>query len=217
VVEVQYAMAPGTALVQKRFGGEGVTIVLGGDAGTAEGDFATCLIWTTRPGQELPVLMVVTNNEWGISTSAVSQHGEKRIIDRGTAFGIPGEVVNGNDPVAAWHAVRRGLAHCRQERRPYLLEARVSRLHGHSSSSGAARVAGEGDCVALFERRLLDAGMLEPHEVEQVRAEAKAEVEAAVQQALREPKPTTADVLKHTYAPSPVDAVYPEDYTGLPQ
>jgi 2-oxoisovalerate dehydrogenase E1 component alpha subunit len=58
--------------------------------------------------------------------------------------------------------------------------------------------------------------MLEPHEVEEVRAEAKAEVEAAVQQALRESKPTAADVLKHTYAPSPVDVVYPEDYTGLP-
>ena len=51
VIEVQFAMAPGTALVQKRYGGDGVTIVIGGDAGTAEGDFATCMIWSTRPGQ----------------------------------------------------------------------------------------------------------------------------------------------------------------------
>jgi 2-oxoisovalerate dehydrogenase E1 component alpha subunit len=217
VVEVQYAMAPGTALVQKRFGGAGVTIVLGGDAGTAEGDFATCLIWSSRPGNELPVLIVVTNNQWGISTPAASQHGEQRIIDRGTAFGIPGEVVDGNDPIASWHAVRRGLEHCRQERRPYLLEAHVSRLHGHSSSSGAARVPGEPDCLALFERKLLESGALEPEEVESIYAEAKSEVEAAVQQALREPKPGAADVYRFTYAPSPVDAVYPEDYTGLPQ
>ena len=55
-------MAPGTALVQKRLGGDGITIVTGGDAGTAEGDFASCMIWSTRPGNELPVLMVVTNN-----------------------------------------------------------------------------------------------------------------------------------------------------------
>src|SRR5205814_9834837 len=48
VVVVQYAMAPGTALAQKRFGGEGVSIVVGGDAGTAEGDFTTCMIWSTR-------------------------------------------------------------------------------------------------------------------------------------------------------------------------
>src|SRR6516165_10236404 len=70
VIEVQFAMAPGTALVQKRHGGDGVTIVVGGDAGTAEGDFATCLVWSTRPGQELPVLMIVMNNLWGISTPA---------------------------------------------------------------------------------------------------------------------------------------------------
>jgi 2-oxoisovalerate dehydrogenase E1 component alpha subunit len=98
-----------------------------------------------------------------------------------------------------------------------MIEALVSRLHGHSSSSGAARVAGETDCVELFERKLLEAGALDADDVERVRAAARAEVEAAVQQAVREPKPTVADVYKHTYAPSPVDMVYPEDYTGLPQ
>ena len=75
--------------------------LIGGDAGTAEGDFASCMIWSTRPGNELPVLMIVTNNGWGISTPACSQHGEKHIIDRGKAFGIPGEVVDGNDPSPA--------------------------------------------------------------------------------------------------------------------
>src|SRR5204862_4288650 len=50
VIEVQYVMAPGTAHVQQRVGGDGVTIVTGGDAGTAAGDFASCLVWSTRPG-----------------------------------------------------------------------------------------------------------------------------------------------------------------------
>ena len=216
VIEVQYAMAPGTALVQKRSGGEGVSIVIGGDAGTAEGDFATCMIWSTRPGNELPVLIVVTNNGWGISTPAESQHAEKAIVDRGKAFGIPGEVVDGNDVVASWHAVRRGLAYCRSQRRPFMIEARVSRLHGHSSSSGAARVEGEVDCLYQLERRLVAAGV-DREELNKVHAEAKEEVEAAVQQAVQEPKPTVADVYRHTYTPSPVDVVYPEDYTGLPQ
>ena len=68
VVSVQYVMAPGTALMQKRFGGDGVSIVIGGDAGSAEGDFSSCMVWSTRPGNPLPVLMVVTNNGYGIST-----------------------------------------------------------------------------------------------------------------------------------------------------
>jgi len=216
VVQVQYSMAPGTALVQKRHGGEGISIAIGGDAGTAEGDFATCMIWSSRPGNELPVLMVTTNNGWGISTPCESQHGEERIIDRGKPFGIPGEVVDGNDPIAGWHAVRRGMAWCRRERRPYMIEARVSRLHGHSSSSGAGRNKEEPDCIELFEAKLIEGGVLEPSEIAQVHADARAEVEAAVQQAVKEPKPTVNDILTHTYAPSPVDAVYPEDYTGLP-
>lgn len=216
VIEVQYSMAPGTALVQKRHGGEGVSIVIGGDAGTAEGDFATCMIWSTRPNCELPVLMIVTNNGWGISTPCESQHSEKRIIDRGKAFGIPGEVFDGNDPIASWHAVRRGLEWCRRKRRPYMLEARVSRLHGHSSSSGAARNREEIDCIEVFEQKLLDAGVLEPHEIAQIHDDAKTEIEDAVQQAVKEPKPSIKDVMTHTYAPSPVDAVYPNDYTGLP-
>ncbi|HVS37594.1 MAG TPA: thiamine pyrophosphate-dependent dehydrogenase E1 component subunit alpha [Gemmataceae bacterium] len=216
VIEVQYAMAPGTAWVQKRLGGDGVTIVTGGDAGTAEGDFASCLVWSTRPGNELPVLMIVTNNGYGISTTAASQHGEQRIIDRGKAFGIPGEVVDGNDVVVSWHAIRRALAYCRRERRPYLLEATVSRLHGHSSSSGAARVKDEPDPLTLFEQKLIDAGVLDATTAEQMRDDAYAEAEAALEQALSEPQPTAEDVYRHTYAPSTVDAVYPDDYTGLP-
>src|SRR5437016_8056144 len=56
VIEVQCVMAPGTALMQKRHeGGSGISIVTSGDAGTAEGDFASCMVWSTRPGNELPV------------------------------------------------------------------------------------------------------------------------------------------------------------------
>jgi 2-oxoisovalerate dehydrogenase E1 component alpha subunit len=215
VIEVQYVMAPGTALVQKRLDDDAVTVVTGGDAGTAEGDFASCLVWSTRPGQELPVLMIVTNNGYGISTPACSQHGEKQIIDRGKAFGIPGEVVDGNDPVASWHALERAFRHCRRERRPYLLEARVSRLYGHSSSSGAHRVKGEPDCIELFEKRLVEAGV-DADELAQVHDEAQADIEAALEQVLQEPAPAPGDVEMHTYAPSSVDPVYPGDYTGLP-
>jgi 2-oxoisovalerate dehydrogenase E1 component alpha subunit len=215
VIEIQYAMAPGTALVQKRHGGDGVTVVVGGDAGTAEGDFATCLLWSSRPGQELPVFIIVMNNGWGISTPHNTQHTPRQISERGKAFGIPSEVVDGNDAVASWFAVQRALNHCRGQRRPFLLEARVARLYGHSSSSGAPR-SHDPDGLALFEARLLAANVLEQATVGHVRAEAQEEANAAVAQAMREPRPRPEDVEKYTYAPSRVDAVYPGDYTGLP-
>src|SRR5690349_14695546 len=186
-------------------------------AGTAERDLAPGLVWSPRPGPKLPLLIVVENNRWGISTSACSQHGEHRIIDRGQAFAIPGEVVDGNDPIASWHAVQRGMAYCRQQRRPFMLEAMVSRLYGHSSSSGALRVKNEPDCIALFEEKLLAAGILDRQTMERVQADAQAEVEAASDQVIQEPRPTPEDVYRHTYAPSPVDVVYPDDYTGLPE
>jgi 2-oxoisovalerate dehydrogenase E1 component alpha subunit len=217
VIEVQYAMAPGTAMVQRRLGGDSITVVCGGDAGSAEGDFASCLIWSTLPGKEVPVLIIVENNGWGISTPACSVHGDHNIYERGKAFGIPGSVVDGNDPVASWHAIRRAVNYCRRERKPYLLEARVSRLHGHSSSSGAARVKDESDPIAMFEEKLLAAGAIDAHGVEHAHAEAQAEVEAAIEQVLSEPAPTADDIERHTYAPSEHDVVYPHDYTGLPQ
>src|SRR5262249_37760724 len=150
-----------TALVQKRHGGDGISIVCGGDAGTAEGDFASCLVWSSRPGNELPVLIIVMNNGWGISTSADSQHGEKHLIDPGKAVGLAGEVVDGNDSIASWHAIQRAMEYCRTKRKPCLVEALVSRLYGHSSSSGALRVKNEPDCIELFEQKLLEKGVLD--------------------------------------------------------
>jgi 2-oxoisovalerate dehydrogenase E1 component alpha subunit len=216
VIEIQFTMAPGTAIVQKRQGGDGITIVVGGEAGTAEGDFASCMVWSTRPQNELPVLMIVMNNHYGISTPARTQHGERRIIDRAAAFGIPGEVVDGNDPVASWFAIRRAMDHCRQERKPYMIEAMVSRLYGHSSSSGALRVKSEEDCIATFEAKLLEHDLLNDRERQRIHRAAQDEADAAATEAVQEARPQPTDVEKFTYAPSPVDRVYPGDYTGLP-
>jgi 2-oxoisovalerate dehydrogenase E1 component alpha subunit len=222
VIEVQFAMAPGTALMQKRHGqknpaeAEGITIVVGGEAGTAEGDFETCLNWTTRPEQELPVLMVVANNRFGISTDFKTVSSEARIADRAIPYGIRAETVDGNDPVTIWNALDRAMRYCRRERKPFLLEALVSRMHGHSSSSGAQRIWNEADPLAVFEQKLIDSGAVDVPAVKALKEEAKAEADAAVVQAMSEAEPKREDVEKFTYAPSPVDAVYPEDYTGLP-
>lgn len=218
VIEVQCVMAPGTALAQKRFGGEGLSLVVSGDAGTAEGDFESCLLWSSRPGNEVPVLIVVANNQFGISTKHDTQHAAKDISGRAVPHGMRHETIrDGNDPVLMWNAVERAMRYVRRERKPFLLEAMVSRLHGHSSSSGAQRDWDEADCVALFEQKLLSSGAIDLESVQALKEEAKHEADAAAVAVAGEPRPTRADVYRDTYAPSPVDVVYPEDYTGLPQ
>ena len=101
-IEVQYSIAIGTAWAQHRKKAKGITIITGGDAGTAEGDFASCLVWASRKGHELPMLITVQNNKWGISTSYEGQHGEDSIADRGKAFNIRTAVIQGNDPVESY-------------------------------------------------------------------------------------------------------------------
>ncbi|MBS1152568.1 MAG: 3-methyl-2-oxobutanoate dehydrogenase [Myxococcaceae bacterium] len=199
-IEVQYAMAPGTAMAQRRFGGDGITIVTGGDAGTAEGDFASCLIWSTRPGNELPVLICVTNNKWGISTPYATQQGVEKISDRGVAFQMRTKTIDGNDPISAYLELKEAIEYVRTERKPYLVEANVSRLFGHSSASGANFATGEPDCNRLFEERLLKHGVLKKGEPEALKAKWTDTIADLARQVRDEPQPEGSDIFKHIFA-----------------
>lgn len=199
-IETQYSICIGTAIAQRRHGGDGITIVQGGDAGSAEGDFATCLVWASRPGAELPLLIVVTNNEYGISTPANTQHGEKHIADRGRAFGMETRVIDGNDPESAYRGVEDAMAYVRRTRRPLVLEARVSRLYGHSSSSGANFVEGELDCVAALEAKLDARGLRSREESERMRKETLDRLAAETRRVLEEPRPTAESIWENVFA-----------------
>lgn len=199
-IEVQYAMAPGTALVQKRYGGDGITIVTGGEAGTAEGDFASCLVWCSRPSNELPVLIIVTNNQWGISTPANTQHGETRVSDRGRAFNIRSKTINGNDPVVAYRELEAAMAYVRKERKPFLMEAMVSRLYGHSSASGANFVSNEQDCLKDLEARLEEDGILTRSQIDEIRKRWTDEIAEKARQAREEPLPAPESIWEHIYS-----------------
>jgi 2-oxoisovalerate dehydrogenase E1 component alpha subunit len=199
-IEVQYSMAPGTAIAQKRAGGRGITIVTGGDAGTAEGDFATCLVWASRPANPLPMLIVVTNNKWGISTGYAGQHGEKRISDRGKGFGIESKTIDGNDPEVSYREIAAAMEYVRSERKPFLMEAMVSRLHGHSSASGANLVTDEADCLVGFEKRLEERRLLTRAQMDELRANFGAELQAAHRKVQDEPQPDPKSIYDHVFS-----------------
>jgi 2-oxoisovalerate dehydrogenase E1 component alpha subunit len=198
-IETQYQSAIGTGIAQRRHGGDAITLVNGGDAGSAEGDFASCLVWASRPANELPILIIVMNNGWGISTSAASQHGEHNIADRGKAFGMPTRTINGNDVEESVFAIREAMDYVRSKRKPYLLEARVSRLYGHSSASGANWVEGEEDPLATFEARLEAAGILSRKEMDQMREKYTAEMLELAKRVREEPMPEPASIYDYTY------------------
>jgi len=201
-IEVQYPLACGTAHAQKRAGHKSISIVTGGDAGTAEGDFATCLVWSSRKGQELPVLITVQNNGYGISTPYEGQHGESQIADRAKAFNIRSRVINGNDPIETYLALEEEMAYIRKTGKPSFLEVIVSRLYGHSSADGANRKIELVDPVHAFEKKLVDAGYLKKADALKIWAEYEEEGVAAQVQARSEPSPTAESVWDHVYVDS---------------
>jgi 2-oxoisovalerate dehydrogenase E1 component alpha subunit len=200
VIEVQHSIAVGTALAQKRAGGRGITIVTGGDAGTAEGDFASCLIWSSRPINPLPILVIVTNNKWGISTPAAGQHGERTIADRGKAFGIVSKTIDGNDPETSYREIAAAMEYVRSERKPFLLEAMVSRLYGHSSASGANASIDEADCLKGFERKIEERKLLTREQMDGLRAKYGALLQEAHKRVRQEPQPEGSTIYDHVFS-----------------
>ena len=151
--------------------------------------------------------MIVANNGFAISTTAREQHGEKKISDWGAVFGMPAASFDGNDPVESCLAIREAMAYCRRERRPYLLEARVSRLYGHSSSSGANRVS-EPDCIAGFEAALLSRSLIAKEELERVWRESLDAIDRAHQQVKGEPFPEPESIWENVFS-GPLPDSYP--------
>jgi 2-oxoisovalerate dehydrogenase E1 component alpha subunit len=198
-IETQYQTAIGTGIAQARRG-KGLTIVNGGDAGTAEGDFASCLVWASRKGHELPLLIIVTNNEYGISTPYQGQHGESRISDRARAFNIKTADVNGNDPEESYLAIHEAMEYIRTTRKPYFIESRVSRLYGHSSATGCNLVKDELDCLVEFEKRLEAGGILTRKKMDEIREAYNQQMLELSQQVKQEPLPDASTIYDHVYS-----------------
>jgi len=200
-IEIQFAIALGTARAQRAgSGAKGITIVQGGDAGTAEGDFATSLVWSSRKGAELPMLMIVANNRYGISTPYAGQHGYDQISERGKAFGIQTAIVDGNDPEASYAALQKAMAYVRTEKKPFLLEAMVSRLRGHSSASGANPVKDEADCLANWEQTLEHRGLITRADMDKLRTQYTDELAEAHKLVRGEPHPAPSSVWEYIFA-----------------
>ncbi len=144
--------------------------------------------------------MIVTNNQFGISTTYGTQHGEPRISDRGKAFGIKSATIDGNDPETSYLELKKAMEYVRTERKPFLLEATVSRLYGHSSSSGANFVDNEVDGLARFRAKLAERKILSRAAMDDLRARMTQELLVAYQRVREEPQPDPSSIWEHVFA-----------------
>jgi 2-oxoisovalerate dehydrogenase E1 component len=204
-------VADGLALAAQLRGERRVAATFSGDGGTSEGDFHEAVnlaaVW------KLPVLFVVENNQYGLSTPVSEQYACADLADRGIGYGIPGVVVDGNDVLAVVEAVGRAAVRARSGEGPTLLEFKTFRMRGHEEASSTAYVpthlfeewAGK-DPVARFEQWLSARGLLDEATREKLRAELKPVIDALVDEALAAPDPVSsaAAELADVYAPSAV-------------
>jgi 2-oxoisovalerate dehydrogenase E1 component alpha subunit len=144
--------------------------------------------------------MIVANNRYGISTPFAGQHAYDQIAERGRAFHIQTAVVDGNDPEASYTALKQAIEYVRTERKPYLVEAMVSRLRGHSSASGANPADGEVDCLERFERVLDERKLLTRSQADKLREQYNNELLEAARLIRDEPHPGAETIWDHVFA-----------------
>lgn len=204
----QMALADGIALASKLDKEEKVTLVFSGDGASSEGDFHEALnvaaVWN------LPVIFVVENNGYGLSTPSEEQFKFKYFIDKGPGYGMETAQVDGNNLLEVHDTIRTLAADLRKNPRPVLVEALTFRMRGHEEASGTKYVPphlfeewGKKDPVENFERFLLESTVLDEKGREKLRNKIKKQIEKGLEIAFAQEE-ITADLgeeLEDVYAP----------------
>lgn len=158
LIEVQYLVVIGMVMVQWCYGGDGIIIVQGGDVGMVEGDFVICFVWFVWFGEELFILIIVVNNEWGIFILVSMQYGEKYIFDCGKVFGMCIVVCNGNDFEEVWYVIQDVMEYVCCEWKFFVFEVQFLCFYGYSLLLGLNYVDGEMDCFVEIEKKFVQNG-----------------------------------------------------------
>lgn len=181
----QMGIADGIGLAKKLKGEKKATVVFTGDGGTSEGDFHESLnvaaVW------DLPVLFVIENNGYGLSTPNKEQFKGDSLSARGEGYGVESLSIDGNNIVEVYSTVKEKIESIRKNPRPILLECFTFRMRGHEEASGTKYVPKEvmeywdnKDPVVNFENYLLEKKVFSKGEVESLKESIKSEINDAV-------------------------------------
>ncbi len=209
----QLALADGAALAHKLRNQGKVALAFTGDGGTSEGDFHEALnvaaVW------DLPVIFIIENNGYGLSTPTNEQYRCQRLVDRAKGYGMEGVRIDGNDVLAVYDTIKGVREFCINHQKPYLIECMTFRMRGHEEASGTKYVPkelfeewGRKDPIKNYEQFLVETGVITEMQVADLRNGYREQIESELQIAYQSADliPDTETELRDVFAPVPADA-----------
>jgi TPP-dependent pyruvate/acetoin dehydrogenase alpha subunit len=197
-------VAGGIALALKYRGLPNVVFSYFGDGATSRGDWHEGVNFAAV--QKLPVVYLCNNNQFAYSTPLDKQMAVPNVADRAAAYGIPAEIVDGNDAIAVHQATRRAVAHARAGRGPYMIECKTFRMSGHSAHDGADYVPralfeewSKKDPILMLQKYIVERNWATEVDFKKLHAQILAEVDEAVEWAEKSPLPDPATLLDGVY------------------
>jgi pyruvate dehydrogenase E1 component alpha subunit len=206
IVVAQVPLGAGLAFADKYLDNNRVTFAYFGDGAANQGQvyetFNMAALW------QLPVIFVVENNQYAMGTAQQRSTSSQEIYQRGIAFGIPGEAVDGMNVLAVKEASEKAVAHCRSGKGPYILEVKTYRYRGHSMSDPAKyrtreevqKMRDERDPIENVRSMLLTGGHATEDELKAIDKQIKEVVNASAEFAKTSPEPALDELWTDIYA-----------------
>lgn len=204
----QLGVADGISLANKLDNTGKVTLVFCGDGGSSEGDFHEALniaaVW------QLPVIFMIENNGYGLSTPSDEQFRFKSFTDKGPGYGIKTESIDGNNVLEVYRCVKKWAGKIRKSPEPVLIEAMTFRMRGHEEASGTKYVPdklmktwAKKDPVKNYENYLQSEELIDEEFINKTRKEHKNIIDEGWKRADNEPFPKALSEreIKDIYAP----------------
>jgi 2-oxoisovalerate dehydrogenase E1 component len=208
----QLAIADGVALAHKLNKDKKVSVAFTGDGGTSEGDFHEAL--NTAAVWELPVIFIIENNGYGLSTPTTEQYRCKDLIDKAAGYGIEGIQIDGNNILTIYDTIKGVRDYCIKNQKPYVIECMTFRMRGHEEASGVKYVPKhlfeeweQKDPIKNYENWLLKENILTEAAIQTIKNDFKKHIEEELQQGfLAAPMvPNSLEEVTDVYAPRGVD------------
>ena len=193
----QLSLAAGVALANKLNKEPAIALAFTGEGGTSEGEFHEALnvsaVW------DLPVIFVIENNGYGLSTPSEDQFRCERLADRARGYGMEGLTIDGNNILEVYQTISTLAQDIRKNPRPVLVECMTFRMRGHEEASGTKYVPDElfelwekKDPIHQFENHLLKTEVISPEFAENTKTEYREFIKAQVAKAFEEPDPDSS-------------------------